>query len=166
MGACRAEDRAGAALAEAKRLLSCKAIDVEFGDKGGKFSECFRIDANGKIVNTQYKLVSRESSYRGARAARNASRETRNPNASYGYSYGWGWSNGGWYPYQEQRRYYGYDGYQRGSWGGGWGSWGAGREESCDEARASPDQPQYDRREAIESQIGGDHGHKSELHAG
>jgi penicillin-binding protein 1A len=103
--------------AEARRQLTCKAIDVDSGDNGGKFSECFRIDANGKIVNTQYKLVSRESSYA-------SSREYRNPNA--GYSYGWGWSNGGWYPYQEQRRYYGgYDNYQRGSWGGGWGGgWG------------------------------------------
>jgi penicillin-binding protein 1A len=100
--------------AEAKRLLSCKAIDVESGDNGGKFSECFRIDAKGKVVDTQYKLVSRESSYA-------SSREYRNPNAGYG----WGWSNGGWYPYQEQRRYYGgYDNYQRGSWGGGWGGWG------------------------------------------
>jgi penicillin-binding protein 1A len=101
--------------AEARRQLTCKAIDVESGDNGGKFSECFRIDANGKIVNTQYKLVSRESSYA-------SSREYRNPNAGYG----WGWSNGGWYPYQEQRRYYGgYDNYQRGSWGGGWGGgWG------------------------------------------
>jgi len=101
--------------AEARRLLSCKAIDVESGDKSGKFSECFRIDAKGKVVDTQYKLVSRESSYA-------SSREYRNPNAGYG----WGWSNGGWYPYQEQRRYYGgYDNYQRGSWGGGWGGgWG------------------------------------------
>jgi penicillin-binding protein 1A len=98
--------------AEARRQLSCKAIDVESGGNGGKFSECFRIDAKGKVVDTQYKLVSRESSY----AARE-SREYR--------QYGWGWSNGGWYPYQEQRRYYGYDNYQRGSWGGGWGGgWG------------------------------------------
>jgi penicillin-binding protein 1A len=102
--------------AEARRLLSCKAIEVESGDNGGKFSECFRIDAKGKVVDTQYKLVSRESSY----AAREP-REYRNPNAGYG----WGWSNGGWYPYQEQRRSYGYDNYQRGSWGGGWGGgWG------------------------------------------
>ena len=106
--------------AEAKRLLSCKTVDVESGDKGGKFSECFRIDAKGKVVDTQYKLVSRESSY----AAREP-REYRNPNAGYG----WSWSNGGWYPYQEQRRHYGgYDNYQRGSWGGGgwgggWGRW-------------------------------------------
>jgi membrane carboxypeptidase/penicillin-binding protein len=107
--------------AEARRLLSCKAIDVESGDNGGKFSECFRIDAKGKIVNTQYKLVSRDSSYAAREPRDTRARETRNPNAGYGYSYGWGWSNGGWYPYQEQRRYYGNDGY-RGSWGG-WGRW-------------------------------------------
>ena len=103
---------------EAKRLLSCKSIDVESGDarNGGKsISECFRVDAKGKIVDTQYKLISRESAY----AAREP-RETRNPNAGYG----WGWSNGGWYPYQEQRRYYGYDGYQRGPyWGNSWNRW-------------------------------------------
>ena len=108
----------------ARRLLSCKAIDVELGDKGGKFSECFRIEANGKIVNTQYKLVSRESSYAAREPRETRPRETRNPNASYGYSYGWGWSNGGRYPYQEQRRYYGYDGYQReGFWGNSWNRW-------------------------------------------
>jgi len=105
--------------AEAKRLLSCKTVDVESGDKGGKFSECFRIDAKGKVVDTQYKLVSRESSY----AAREP-RETRDPNAGHGYSYGWGWSNGGWYSYQEQRRSYGYDGYQRERyWGNSWNRW-------------------------------------------
>ena len=106
--------------AEAKRRLSCKAIDVESGNarNGGKsISECFRIDAKGKTVDTQYKLVSRESSY----AAREP-RETRDPNA--GYAYGWGWSNGGWYPYQEQRRSYGYDGYQRERyWGNSWNRW-------------------------------------------
>jgi penicillin-binding protein 1A len=102
---------------EAKRLLSCKSIDVESGDKGGKFSECFRIDAKGKVVDTQYKLVSREGSYASSREPRE--------HRYYGHSQGWTWSNGSWYPYQEQRRYYGgYDNHQRGSWGGGWGGWG------------------------------------------
>jgi penicillin-binding protein 1A len=112
--------------AEAKRSLSCKSIDVESGDNGGKFSECFRIDAKGKVVDTQYKLLSREGSYasresRETRPRETRPRETSNTNAGYGYSYGWGWSNGSWYPYQEQRRYYGNDGYR---WGGGWNGWG------------------------------------------
>ena len=86
--------------AEAKRLLSCKSIDVESGDKGGKFSECFRIDAKGKVVDTQYKLVSRESSYSSQepRKSRTTREVNRAPNRSSshgsGWSQGWGWSNG------------------------------------------------------------------------
>jgi penicillin-binding protein 1A len=86
--------------AEAKRLLSCKSIDVESGDKGGKFSECFRVDAKGKIVDTQYKLMSRETSYssREPRKARTTREVDRAPNRSSshgsGWSQGWGWSNG------------------------------------------------------------------------
>ena len=85
---------------EARRQLSCKAVDVESGANGGKFSECFRVDAKGKVVDTQYKLVSRESAY--------ASREPRIDNVTPNPSYGWAWSNG-W----DQRRGTGYDNFQR-----------------------------------------------------
>ncbi|MEA2948287.1 MAG: penicillin-binding protein [Alphaproteobacteria bacterium] len=49
---------------EAKRQLSCKSIDLESGEiqgGGGRgITECFRIDRNGQVIDTQYDLVSRE----------------------------------------------------------------------------------------------------------
>jgi penicillin-binding protein 1A len=105
---------------EARRQLSCKSISGESGDaksRGKSESECFRIDAKGKIVDTQYKLISRKSGY-AAREPHERSesresrepRETRKPNAP---AYGWGWFNGG-----------GYDGYRRERyWGNSWNRW-------------------------------------------
>jgi hypothetical protein len=51
---------------EAKRQLECKAIDLESGEvqSGGKaFTECLRVNNKGKIVGTQYLLVSRKSAH-------------------------------------------------------------------------------------------------------
>ena len=52
---------------EAKRQLACKSIDLESGEgpSGGRraITECFRIDRNGQIIDTQYQLVSREEAY-------------------------------------------------------------------------------------------------------
>ncbi len=51
---------------EAKRALSCKSIDLESGElqtAGKPFTECFRIDRTGRILDTQYQLVSREDAY-------------------------------------------------------------------------------------------------------
>ena len=52
---------------EAKRHLACKSIDLESGDMqsaGGRaITECFRIDRNGQIQDTQYQLVGREDAY-------------------------------------------------------------------------------------------------------
>src|SRR5205823_4715817 len=49
---------------EAKRVLACKAIDLESGEvqsSGGKgITECFRIDRSGQVIDTQYNLVSRD----------------------------------------------------------------------------------------------------------
>jgi membrane carboxypeptidase/penicillin-binding protein len=41
---------------DAKRHLSCQSA-------GAGITECFRIDQRGRIIDTQYKLVSRETSY-------------------------------------------------------------------------------------------------------
>ncbi len=52
--------------AEAKRMLSCKSIDVESGEIGsGKrgVSECFRVDAKGRIIDTQNKLLESSSAH-------------------------------------------------------------------------------------------------------
>ena len=52
---------------EAKRQLSCKAVDLDSGEaqgsRGKGISECFRLDTKGKVTDTQYKLISRESAY-------------------------------------------------------------------------------------------------------
>jgi penicillin-binding protein 1A len=52
---------------EARRQLSCRSIDLETGEAhqpGGRpITECFRIDLTGRIVDTQYRLVSRGDAY-------------------------------------------------------------------------------------------------------
>ena len=63
---------------EARRQLSCRSIDLESGEAQQQqqqpgwqqqpaaarpFTECFRIDRTGRILDTQYQLVSRESAY-------------------------------------------------------------------------------------------------------
>src|SRR5262245_49847510 len=72
---------------EAKRQLACKAIDLDSGDphgSGGRgITECFRIDRNGQVLDTQYQLVSREEAYYG-REQRGY--YTTNPNP-----FGWGY---------------------------------------------------------------------------
>jgi penicillin-binding protein 1A len=48
---------------EAKRQLACRSVDAESGQVqgGGRgITECFRIDRNGQVIDTQYNLVSRE----------------------------------------------------------------------------------------------------------
>jgi hypothetical protein len=47
---------------EAKRQLACKTTSTaEPGEGGGRgIPECFRIDASGRVIDTQYNLVSRE----------------------------------------------------------------------------------------------------------
>ena len=83
---------------EAKRMLSCKSSGTV--GSGGKLTECFRLDGRGKIVDTQYRLLSRESTY-AAREKRGERREVRRApvqgwSHGWGWSYGWGWSNGSW----------------------------------------------------------------------
>jgi membrane carboxypeptidase/penicillin-binding protein len=52
---------------EAKQHLSCKSVDPESGSRkagrGTSASECLRIDGKGRIVDTQYRLLSREGGY-------------------------------------------------------------------------------------------------------
>jgi penicillin-binding protein 1A len=88
---------------EAKRQLTCKSIDLESGElhggKGKVTTECFRIDAKGKILDTQYRLVSRESA--NANSSRDSSPRTRfdptnsstlgqvNQSGDIGRNYGW-----------------------------------------------------------------------------
>src|SRR5262249_38102836 len=51
---------------EAKRQLACKSVDPESDEiaksSGKAITECFRVDAKGKVIQTQYHLVSQEES--------------------------------------------------------------------------------------------------------
>ncbi len=93
---------------EARRQLSCKPGKIEPGSRGRARSEteCLRVDAKGDVLDTQYRLLSRESSYAAREPRRTRVRSTRSYSHSYSYSryysYGWGWSqgwgySGGWY---------------------------------------------------------------------
>jgi membrane carboxypeptidase/penicillin-binding protein len=52
---------------EAKRQLACKAVDLGSGElatrDGKAITECFRVDAKGKILDTRNRLISREAAY-------------------------------------------------------------------------------------------------------
>jgi penicillin-binding protein 1A len=99
---------------EARRRLSCKAISIEpdqAQSRGKSVNECLRVDAKGRVLDTQYRLMSRESSYaaREPRKARTTVRKVhRAPAPSYSHSWGWpqgwGWSQG-WNPYGSWNRW-------------------------------------------------------------
>src|SRR5262249_42626668 len=44
---------------EARLLLNCRTTkrEAEENERGGRITECFRVDAKGRIINTQYRLV-------------------------------------------------------------------------------------------------------------
>jgi penicillin-binding protein 1A len=50
---------------EAKRQLACMSVDLDSGKirsgRGSAVSECLRVDAKGRIFDTQYRLVARDS---------------------------------------------------------------------------------------------------------
>ncbi len=81
---------------EAKRQLACQSIDVESGEptRGNGFTECFRIDAKGKRIDTQYLLLSRESAYAKRDEDANERQTRANRREQYGrqreqYDYRW-----------------------------------------------------------------------------
>jgi penicillin-binding protein 1A len=101
---------------EAKRQLACKSIDLESGEApagGGRvITECFRIDRSGRMIDTQYQLVSREEVY-GVREQQGYYGVAPNPFGFFGgydqrqapYNYG----NNGRYFYDSNGRYHYYD---------------------------------------------------------
>ena len=106
---------------EARRLLTCKAVDAETGkarERGGSLTECFRVDGKGRVTDTQYRLISRESAYAGedGLAARRERKREPRP-ARYYYAapapqgFGWGWQNGSWYQQDQSRRHGGHQRY-------------------------------------------------------
>ena len=80
---------------EAKRQLACKSIDLESGEVpnsvGKAITECLRVDAKGKVVDTQYRLVSRESAYPNDRQDNTTNRPAQQVNQTdnTGGNYGW-----------------------------------------------------------------------------
>src|SRR5262249_12144921 len=100
--------------AEAKSHLACKSANPEFGEaqigRGKAFSECFRVDRKGKIIDTQYRLMSQEAhakrdwengaARKKASTPRKASTPAANPNAwsqdpwRSQQQWGWQWGSG------------------------------------------------------------------------
>ena len=100
---------------EAKRQLSCKSVDLESGEvqSGRKaVTECLRMDGKGRVVDTQYRLVSRgdTSATQGikehrARPSVRIAKPIRpmpapSNQAPSGYDTRYGWDNNGRYTYQ------------------------------------------------------------------
>ena len=86
---------------EAKRMLSCKAIDVESGEiESGRrsVSECFRIDAKGKIIDTQNRLLNSASALAKRDDARRRRAARYQETQYYYYSHeayrGWSYDGG------------------------------------------------------------------------
>ncbi len=100
---------------EAKRMLSCTSVDPESGEaQRGGITECFRIDARGRIIDTQSKLISRarasarhrdDDDEHPARRVSRARDDDERPRVrrSNEVQWQWGWG-GGWGWYQPQWR--------------------------------------------------------------
>jgi penicillin-binding protein 1A len=87
---------------EAKRQLACTAVDLDSGKiQSGRrkaVSECFRVDAKGRILDTQYRLVARDSAHIRRDGDESISRDKRDRELSasansseraYAAEYGW-----------------------------------------------------------------------------
>jgi penicillin-binding protein 1A len=109
--------------AEAKRQLACKSMDLEPSEvqsgRGKSFSECFRVDRKGKVIDTQYRLVSQEerdakrdpedsAARKKAGTPRRAGMPVANPNAQsqdpWRAQQQWGWQWGSGQQWREERR--------------------------------------------------------------
>jgi membrane carboxypeptidase/penicillin-binding protein len=85
---------------DAKRQLACKSVGREGreGQRGGAITECFRVDPKGNIIDTQYRLVSRESAYARADREERPARVRRHRDQAYSvrawqpWGRGWGWA--------------------------------------------------------------------------
>jgi penicillin-binding protein 1A len=87
---------------EAKRQLACQLIDLEPSElqsgRGKAFSECFRVDRKGKVIDTEYRLMSQEgiNARRGAPGAPAPSFDnpwSRDPWRAQ-QQWGWQWGTG------------------------------------------------------------------------
>jgi hypothetical protein len=103
--------------AEAKRQLMCKASDLESGEverRAKAFTECLRVNAKGKVVDTQYLLVSHKSAQvkrdREASAKRDrrddmrGTKSSSSPQFPTGYGGAYAFDNNGRYVYSSDPR--------------------------------------------------------------
>ena len=90
---------------EARRQLTCKSVNLDSGEmqssRGKTVSECLRVDAKGKVIDTQYRLVSRDSIYARRDRKDGPARPKRDDTAIRSrnerpYSYQDGWSHDPW----------------------------------------------------------------------
>jgi penicillin-binding protein 1A len=98
---------------EAKSQLACKSVDLESGEtqsgRGKAFSECFRVDRKGKIIDTEYRLISQEGSHAKREASAPRSGSARAPSADnawspWGAQQQWGWQSDSGQQWREERR--------------------------------------------------------------
>jgi penicillin-binding protein 1A len=98
---------------EAKSQLACKSVDLESGEtqsgRGKAFSECFRVDRKGKIIDTEYRLISQEGSHAKREASAPRSGSARAPSADnawspWGAQQQWGWQSESGQQWREERR--------------------------------------------------------------
>jgi penicillin-binding protein 1A len=100
---------------EAKSQLACKSVDLESGEtqsgRGKAFSECFRVDRKGKIIDTEYRLMSQEGSHAKREASAPRSGSARAPSADnawsrqpWGAQQQWGWQSDSGQQWREERR--------------------------------------------------------------
>ena len=107
---------------EAKSQLACKSVDLESGEaqsgRGKAFSECFRVDRKGKVIDTAYRLMSPEGiNAKRDRADGGAARKAANaPGAPAptsnnpwsrdpsGAQQQWGWQSGSGQQWRDDRR--------------------------------------------------------------
>jgi membrane peptidoglycan carboxypeptidase len=112
--------------AEAKRQVACQSIDLDSGEaRSGHrkaFSECFRVDRKGRVIDTQYRLMSQEKATYAKRnqedgaprkqASAPRSGDTRFPSADnawssrqlWGPQQQWGWQSGSGQQSRDDRR--------------------------------------------------------------
>jgi penicillin-binding protein 1A len=88
--------------AEAKHQLACMSVDLDSGKiqsgRRSAVSECFRVDAKGRILDTQYQLIARDSAHIRRDGDESISRDKRDRGLSasgnsseraYTAEYGW-----------------------------------------------------------------------------
>jgi membrane carboxypeptidase/penicillin-binding protein len=103
--------------AEAKRQLSCGTASGTNGKRRASADrECLRVDAKGKVLDTQYRLVSHETSSETHKKQPARKKIVRRAPA---VQQTWGWSQGGGWA-QSWGSWGGSRGWGRGTWNGSW----------------------------------------------